>query len=103
MLTATLYQPHYPPRTVPTDGLVLPNPQTGFAAVTEHVSALLECGQGMVDVLASGPAYVVYTVFDCEGPVNEEAMMAVTAVSKVKFELTDEDSVLCGPVLIVQQ
>ena len=68
----------------------------------ERVPGLLGCALGLVDVLACGPGYVAYSVFDCEGPVNEAAMAAVAEVSGAGFDLDDEDTVLCGPVLVVR-
>lgn len=102
-MNATLYLPHQPPRSVPTDGLYMPDPKTGFASVPEQVPVLLGCAMELVDVLACGPGYVAYSVFDCEEPVNEAAMAAVTGVSGQGFSLDDEDAVLCGPVLVVTQ
>ncbi len=101
-MNATLYLPQQPPRAVPADGLCMPNPKTGSARVPEQVPALLSCAPGLVDVLACGPEYVAYSVFDCDGETNRAAMAAVAAVSGVAFELDDEDSVLCGAVLVVQ-
>ncbi|WP_375416786.1 hypothetical protein [uncultured Hymenobacter sp.] len=80
----------------------MPNPKTGFARIPELVPALLGCAPGLVDVLASGPEYIAYSVFDCEGETNSAAMAAVAAVSGVAFELDDEDAILCGAVLVVQ-
>ena len=102
-MIATLYLPQQPPQAVPTEGLSLPDPATGFAQVTEQVSALLGCAPELVDVLASEPNYVAYSVFDSEESVNEAAMTAVTAVSGVAFDAADADMILCGPVLILQK
>ena len=100
-MLATLYLPQQPPLEVPGDGLSMPNPATGLVGVPEQVPALLDCAPELVDVLASGPGYVVYSVFDCEGPVNREAMVAVAQIAGVAFDTEDEDAVLCGPVLVV--
>lgn len=80
----------------------MPDPATGFARVSEQVPVLMGCAPALVDVLACGPRYVAYSVFDCEGPVNEAAMAAVVAVSGAEFDPKDEDAVLCGPVLVVR-
>lgn len=101
-MNATLYLPKQPPQVVPADGLCMPDPKTGFARVPEQVPALLGCRPGLVDVLACGPEYVAYSVFDCEGETNQAAMAAVAAVSGVAFDSEDEDAVLCGAVLVVQ-
>jgi hypothetical protein len=100
-MNATLYLPHQNPQPVSVEGLSLPDPATGFAAVPEQVPALMGCARNLVDVLVSGPGYVAYSVFDCEEPVNETAMAAVAEVSGVDFDPSDEDAVLCGPVLVV--
>jgi hypothetical protein len=101
-MNATLYLPQQPPRAMPADGLFMRDPKTGFARVPEQVPALLGCAPGLVDVLASGPEYVAYSVFDCEGEANQAAMAAVAAASGVAFDAEDEDTVLCGAVLVVQ-
>lgn len=100
-MQATLYLPKQSPKTIPAQGLVLPDAATGLVGVPAAASALLDCDPNLVDVLASGPAYVVYSVFDCEEDVNVTAMEAVAMVSGVDFDLDDEDSVLRGPVLVV--
>ena len=51
-----------------------------------------------MDVLASDEHYVMYSVFDCEGPENP-------AANAVFFELTTidiEDDALCGPILVIR-
>ncbi|TGD81715.1 hypothetical protein [Hymenobacter wooponensis] len=98
---ATLYLPHRNPQPVFAEGLSLPDPATGFAALPEQVPMLMGCARNLVDVLVSGPGYVAYSVFDCEEPINESAMAAVAKVSGVESDSGDEDAVLCGPVLII--
>ena len=100
-ITAILFMPQQQPLTVSVDGLALPDPKSGFAAVSERIAELLGCAPDLVDVLASGADYVAYSVFDCEGPVNQAGMAAVAEVSGVAFDMDDEDAILCGPVLIV--
>lgn len=80
----------------------MPDPATGFAQVPEQVPALLGCAPELVDVLASGPDYVAYSVFDSEEAVNEAAMAAVAAISGIAFNAEDEDTLLCGAVMVVQ-
>ena len=101
-MTATLYLPNQTPQLVSVEGLTMPDPATGFARVPDQVPGLLGCAPGLVDVLASGPEYVAYSVFDSEEEANPAAMVAVAAVSGVAFDSDDEDAVLCGAVLIVQ-
>lgn len=102
-MIATLYLPQQQPRAVPSSGLSMPDPTTGFAKVPEQVPTLLGCVPELVDVLASGPGYVAYSVFDSEGEVNYAAMDAVAEVSGIPFEPEDEDIVLRGPVMVVTQ
>jgi len=97
-----LYLPQKPPQAVPVEGLCMPDRETGFARVPGKVPELLSCAPELVDVLASGPNYVAYSVFDCEDDMNPAAMAAVTEVSGVSFDLSDEDAVLCGAVLVVR-
>ena len=101
-MNATLYLPHQSPQLVAIEGLCIPDPATGFARVPDQVPVLLGCAPGLVDVLASGPDYVAYSVFDSEGETNQAAMAAVAVVSGVAFDSEDEDAVLCGAVLVVR-
>lgn len=100
-MNAILYVPQQAPHLVPVEGLSLPDPVTGFASVNEQVASLLNCTANLVDVLASSPQYVAYSVFDFEGPINHSAMVAVAEIAGVIFDPDDEDAILCGPVLIV--
>lgn len=102
-MNATLYLPHQPPQAVPTEGLTMPDSATGFVGVPEQVSALMGCVPELIDVLASGPQYVAYSIFDFAGPVNHAAMVAMTEISGVIFTLEEYDTVLCGPILIVRE
>ena len=101
-MTATLYSPQQLPQAVYLDGLSLPSSTTEFVWVPEQISNLLGCAPDLVDVLASGSGYVVYSVFDSEGETNHAAMAAVAEVSGVTFEAVDEDAILRGPILVVQ-
>lgn len=100
MTEALLYVPGLEPAAVGGDGLAAP--AGGRGVPTPRVAELLGCVPELVDVLASGPDYVVWSVFDCEGAVNIGAMAAVAAVSGVVFDTTTEDEVLRGPVLVVK-
>lgn len=79
----------------------MPDPKTALAQIPDQVAALLGCSSGLVDILASGPEYVAYSVFDSEGEANPAAMAAVAAVSGEAFDLDDEDALLYGAVLII--
>ena len=61
----------------------------------ERVAELLGCVKLLVDVLASGPDYVLYSVFDCEGEVNPIGMEVFEALTG---QPCDEDP-LRGPIL----
>jgi len=101
-MNATIYLPKQPPRHVPVDDLIFPSLNNKQTSISAWVPELLGCEPGLVDVLASGPNYVVYSVFDYEaGPVNEEAMQKLTSLTGMTFELDDEDAVLLGPVLVM--
>ena len=100
-MNATIYLPQQPPQAVSIEGLIVPNPTTGLVGVPASVPVLLGCMPELVDVLAAGPGYVAYSIFDSEGEVNPVAMEAVEAVSGVSFDLEDEDAVLRGPVLVL--
>lgn len=102
MLRATLYIPQQEPDTLLADGLQLPDPVTGLAPLPERVAVLLNCAPKLVDVLANGPRYVVYSIFDCEGEVNYRAMTAIGELAGQAFDIDDEDSILRGAVLVVQ-
>lgn len=96
-MTALLYLPQQPPQAVSTEGLHWSNNVIG------PVSLLLGCTPNLVDVLANGPGYAAYSVFDYEGGViNLEAMRAVSAITGILFDEDDEESILRGPVLLVQ-
>ena len=101
-MLATLYLPQQPPQVVPNDMLNMPSLATGPAVVPEQVPVLLGCTPRLVDILASGPGYVIYSVFDYEGPINSAAMVTVATVTGVVFDAGDEDMVLRGPVLVVE-
>ena len=101
-MNATLYLPHQSPQPVSTEGLSMPDPKTGLAKAPDQVAVLLGCMPELVDVLACGPEYVAYSVFDCEGEANPAAMAAVAAVTGVAFDLEDEEAELRGAVLVVR-
>lgn len=101
-MKATLYLPSQPPRAISTEGLSLPDPATGFAKVPEQAATLLGCALTLVDVLACGLEYAAYSVFDCEGELNIAAMDAVAELTGLEIDLSDEDTVLHGPVLVVE-
>ena len=102
LMKATLCLPNQEPLLLAVEGLSLPDSATGLAQIPTNVPVLLGCAPGLVDVLACGPGYVAYSVFDGDGEMNLEAMAAVTRVSGARFDIEDEDTILLGPVLIVE-
>ena len=101
-MTAQLYLPQQPPLVVSASGLSLPDPTTGFARVPEQVPLLLDCAAGLVDVLASGPDFVAYSIFDYEGGlVNTSAMKELSKLTGLAFDVSNDDDVLLGPVLVL--
>ena len=80
----------------------MPNPETGFARVSEQVPVLLGCAPDLVDIQACSSSYVAYSVFDYEGgSPNETAMEELAKLTGHPFDPEDEGSVLRGPVLVV--
>ena len=102
MIIATLYLPQQVPHIVPDYKLGSAEETATFSTIPSQVPILLDCRLEAVDVLASGPHYVAYSVFDFEGPANQQAMEALTVLAGISFSLDDEDTILCGPILIVQ-
>lgn len=101
-MNATLFLPLQAPHNVSADGLIMPDAKSGFAQISEQVATLLGCESGLVDVQASAPHYVAYSVFNYEGgPPNKSAMEVLAELTGYPFDPDDEDSVLLGPVLVV--
>jgi hypothetical protein len=72
-MNATPYLPQQPPQLVSIDGIAVPDQPGRYVPVYEQVSVLLNYAPKVVNVLASGPRYMAYSVFDSEGEVNREA------------------------------
>jgi hypothetical protein len=72
-----------------------------FRGSGDLVPDLLRCSPGLVDVLANGPGYIVYSVFDCEDEINPAAMEVVGKLVGHAFDAGNEDEILRGPVLVV--
>ena len=98
-MIATLYIPGQSSETI--DELDSPEIVNGFTNVPNQVPALLDCLPDLVDILASGRGYVVYSVFDSEGEANDNAMEAVSTLTGIQFSPDDDDTLLRGPVLVV--
>ena len=100
-MRAILFLPSQLERSVQATGFTMPDPVTGLVRVPPQAAELLECAHSLVDVLASGPEYVVYSIFDFEGEPNTAAMAAVAKLSGHDFDEADEDHVLARPTLVV--
>jgi hypothetical protein len=100
-MTTTLYIPKKQPINKPNDGFNILEDGT-FATVPYQAATLLGCAPGLVDVLATGNGYIVYSIFDAEDEVNEAAMRTVAELTGISFDASNEDEVLCGPVLIIR-
>lgn len=81
----------------------MPDAITSYARIPNEVPPLLGCVADLVDVLACGPSYVAYSIFDSEGDMNLLGMEAVARVSGIGFDPNDENEVLHGPVLVVTE
>lgn len=102
-MITTLYLPQQLPQVVFPKSASPLTPNSNFVNIPEWVPDLLGCMPKIVDVLASGPGYIVYSVFDYEdGPVNEGGMRELSVLTGTAFKPDDEDSMLLGPVLIVR-
>jgi hypothetical protein len=101
-VTVTLYTPGHPPTIESVEGFSSLK-TTPFAKVPPQAASLLGCELNLVDVLANGPDYVVCTVFDSEEEANPAATQAVATLAGIDFDITDEDELLRGPVLIIKE
>lgn len=100
LVTITLYKPDAAPEQLPASEFTKDLVHGGVLPV-DRVASLLGCHPSLVDTLASGPNYVAYSIFDAEDDLNPAAMKAVAIVTGVPFDNDDEDSSLCGAILIV--
>ncbi len=95
-MTATLYSPGKAPVNVSAESLYLPDKQTGLVAHSDRAAMILGCAPQLVDILASGSDFVIYSIFDSEGPVNEGATQALRRLSKAFG-----NEALLGPILLL--
>lgn len=93
-MNITLYKPSAVPQQVPPFENAENQPM-------ERVAELLGCHVGLVDVQACGPNYVIFTIFDYEGPINLMGMAKVNRLTGVKLDPMDEHDQLCGSILVV--
>ena len=100
-MTVTLYQPGQQPVTVQASGFIMHSDGNLIVQNTDLAAELLGCASGLVDVLACGSGYLVYSLFDYEGEANPAAMAVVADLSGTKLDPLNEDEVLQGPVLVI--
>jgi hypothetical protein len=96
----TLYNPGQLPLALSPDGFSLPN-AAGLARISDRVAEALGCSPSLVDVLDTGPSYVAYSIFDGDGPVNQDAMHVLSNLSGHLYDPNNEDEQLRGNILIV--
>ncbi|TFZ62975.1 hypothetical protein E4631_23905 [Hymenobacter sp. UV11] len=100
-MNVTLYLPNQQPIAKSAEGFTTPGTNR-FAQVPTQAAELLSCAPELVDVLASAPNYVVYTVFDSEDLANPEATHAVIELAQNISDVINGDELLRGPVVIVK-
>lgn len=100
-MTATLYQPNLQPVAISATGFSQDTISGQILQNSVIAAEALCCETGLIDVLACGAGYLVYTIFDYEGEANFTAMAVVAKISGIEFDVLDDDVVLRGPVLVV--
>lgn len=99
-MTVVLYRPDQHPLTVESAGFITHSKSGEIVQDTARAAELLDCDPGLVDVLACGSGYLIYSVFDYEGEVNEGATAVFSEITGIVLSSAD-DEVLRGPVLVV--
>lgn len=100
-MITTLYVPAKQPLALLTDQCAASVEAGRITPQFEHIAKLLKCPISFVDVLATGHGYALYSIFDCEGPVNPAAMQAFTELTSVQLNAEYEEDCLRGPVLSI--
>jgi hypothetical protein len=101
-MTITLYRPGLAPEPITEVEFLGIEASTQVIQNTSLAARLLGCSPALVDVLANGTGYLIYSVFDYEGDVNTAAMIAFTELTGIGVNADDDDEVLQGPVLFIQ-
>lgn len=63
------------------------------------IAQLLKCRPTLVDVLAAGHGYGIYSIFDAEGKLNTLAMAEFTRLTGVPLDPEADHDQLLGPVV----
>ena len=97
LVTITLYRPMELPIDIPvidfTEDLVY-----GKTLPVERIATLLGCVPWQVDILATDEHFVMYSVFDCEGPENPTANAVFLELTTIDIE----DDALRGSILVIR-
>ena len=101
-MTVTLHLPGQVPKTVSEAEFHLDEISGQVIQNTDLAAGLLGCAPFLVDVLANGKGYLLYSVFDYEGEANTTAMAVFTELTGVGLNPEDDDELLQGPVLAIQ-
>lgn len=101
-MTVTLYRPGQTPHVVPEAGFYLDEGSSQVIQNAGLAAELLGCAPFLVDVLANGKGYLLYSVFDYEGEINTAAMAVFTELTGVAINPEEDDELLQGPVLAIQ-
>ena len=101
-MTVTLYQPGQAPAAVSEADFLLDDANGQVIQNTGLAADLLGCAPFLVDVLANGKGYLIYSVFDHEGEPNPAAIAAFTELTGIGLNPEDDDEILQGPVLMIQ-
>ena len=101
-MTVTLYRPSLAPEAVSEAGFRLDENTGQVIQDTGLAAGLLGCAPFLVDVLANGKGYLLYSVFDYEGEANTTAMAVFTKLTGIELNPEDDDGLLQGPVLVIQ-
>lgn len=101
-MTVTLYRPDKTPETASEAGFHLNEVSGQVIQNTGLAAVLLECAPSLVDVMANGKGYLIYSIFDYEGQANPAAMAVFTELTGVGLNPEDDDDILRGPVLVIQ-
>ena len=64
-----------------------------------RIAQLLRCQPTLVDVLACGHGYGIYSIFDAEGKPNTLAMAEFTRLTGVQLDPEADHDRLLGPVV----
>ena len=99
-MTITLFSPEKEPVNIPVAEFNA-NLVAGGTKPMERVAELLGCPKLLVDVLATGETYAIYTIYDCGGEINPKAMEAAAKLTGIDFNMDTEFEVLRGNVLVL--